>query len=202
MKKTLLLCLLTLFALWSFADNNVTKINVNKTKVNKTGVNKNSVVDSSDNVLSVKVLKTKDLKRIPVEVSLNNPTVPLTCVQCFLQLSDSTAKFCKDEENNAYLYSRTTRWTQQHQAVMAWNPRKHPNSLMVMVITPLSENLKGTMGPVCIVYFDGSSLPDGIYSVKMLDSNVVWTDKHQVRSYLVPDTETTFKISNGEVKTK
>lgn len=184
MKKTLLLCLLTLFGLWSFADN------------------KNSVVDSSDNVLSVKVLNTKDLKRIPVEVSLDNPSVPVTCVQCFLQLSDTTANFCKDEGGKTYIYSRTTRWTQQHQAVMAWSPHKHPNSLMLMVITPLSENFKGTMGPVGIVYFDGSSLPNGTYTLKMFDSNVVWTDKRQVRSYLIPDTETTFEISNGKIKTK
>lgn len=75
MKKLLLMCVLGLFCMESFADD------------------LKSVVDSSDNVLTVKVNGTEDIKRIPVEVNMSNPSVPMTCVQCYLQLSDSMAVF-------------------------------------------------------------------------------------------------------------
>ena len=82
MKKLLLMCVLGLFCMELFADD------------------LKSVVDSSDNVLTVKVNGTEDIKRIPVEVNMSNPSVPMTCVQCYLQLSDSMAVFCQDKESN------------------------------------------------------------------------------------------------------
>ncbi len=181
MKKLLLPLLLALVCLPSFAD---------KLK---------SVVDSSDNVLTVKVVAAKDLKRVPVEVWMNNPSVPMTCVQCYLQMSDSSDVFCKDGDGKSYLFTRTTRWTQQHQVMMTWNTKRHHQALMAMIVSPHSENFKGTVGPILTMYMDASSLADGSYSLKLLDSNMVWTDKHDIRTYLTPDTEATFVIKKGKL---
>lgn len=182
MKRMLLSCLMLIFGMVAFADN------------------LKSVVDSSDNVLSLKVQETNDLKRIPLEVTMTNPSVPMTCVQCYLQVSDSLAAFCKDDDGKTYICSRTTRWTKQHQAILSWNPKNHKSSLMALIVSPMSENFNGTMGPVLITYFDGSKLADGDYTVKMFDANMVWTDKRNIRTYLTPDREVRFSISAGKLK--
>lgn len=159
-----------------------------------------SVVDSSDNVLTVRIAGAEDPKRIPIEVCMDNPSVPVTCVQCYLQVSDSSAVFCKDSDGKSYLFSRTTRWTQQHQVMMFWSAKQHRQSLMAMVVSPLSENFKGTTGPVLTVYLDVSSLADGTYSLRLFDSNMVWTDKRRICTYLSPGTETSFVIEGGKLR--
>jgi hypothetical protein len=174
MKRLMWLWLLALACMPSLADNLKT------------------TVDSSDNVLSVKIMKSKDLKRVPVDVYMDNLSVPMTCVQCYLQLSDSSNVFCKDEDGKSILFSRTTRWTPQHQTLLTWNTKKHTGSLMALVVSPKSENFKGTTGPVLTVYMDLSSLADGKYTLRMHDANMVWTDKRKISTYLTPDTEATF----------
>lgn len=182
MKKLLLMCVLGLFCMKSFADD------------------LKSVVDSSDNVLTVKVNGTEDIKRIPVEVNMSNPSVPMTCVQCYLQLSDTMAVFCQDKESNSYLFSRTPRWKEQHHVLLAWDAKHHRQSLMAMVVSSLSDNFTGTAGPVLTVYVDGSSLADGTYSVRLFDANMVWTDKRKICSYLTPESTAVFNVVNGRLQ--
>lgn len=181
MKKFIVLSLLAVFSLSIYADNKV------------------SVVDSSDNVLSIQVQRGKDPKRIPVQISMDNPSVPMTCIQVYIQVSDSNARFSKDETGETFLCSKTSRWTTQHQTMFSWDTPKTPKVLMALLVTPTSENLKGTTGPVITVYLDASTLSDGTHTIRMFDSNMVWTDKTNVTSYLTPDCETTFKISKGKL---
>lgn len=163
--------------------------------------NKGGIADSA-NVLKVKVLPASDIARIPVQVEMENPTVPMTCVQCYLQVSDTTALFCKDGEEKGYMFSRTPRWTSSHNAMLAWNTKKHPNTLMVMVISTKSRDFEGNTGGVVTVYLDGSKLKNGKYTVSLVSSNMVWTDRRAVKTYYTPDTDTVFYIKNGKLVLK
>ena len=181
MKKLLSLFLLCFAWLVSFADN------------------KASIVDSSDNVLDIEVLKTDNIARIPVRISMKNPSVAMTCVQCHIEVSDSAAVFCKNEEEKNFIYSSTSRWTPQHQVMFAMGTKKYPRALMAILASTISENFKDDKGPLLTVYVDGSSLKDGDYTVSLRGSNMVWTDKREVRTYLTPDTSASFSVKEGKV---
>lgn len=163
---------------------------------------KANVVDSSNNKLTLRVLPTKDLHNIPVQVSMQNPDVPMACVQCHFQVSDTLATFAKDKDALSFLCRRTERWKNSHQTIPILNPKNHPGTLMVMVISPLNESFNDVSGPVVEMYIDGSRLADGTYTVSMIDANMVWTDRKTVCTYLTPDQQATFRIKNGKLKIK
>ena len=157
------------------------------------------VVDSSDNRLVMKVLPAEDLSKIPVQVSMENP-IPMTCVQCYIAGPDTINTFVHtDDAQKNVVYASSDRWASQHNVLFSWNTKSHPHTLMILVVSTQSENFKGDNGPIVTVYFDGSSLPDGEYSIKMTDANMVWTDRKSVTTYLTPDIEALFSIKAGKL---
>jgi len=180
MKKIAILCLLTLFAMGSV-------------------VSYAQAVDSTDNKLSIKVLPTKDIKKIPVEVSLKN-SIDITCVQCFIAgpTSENTFLVAADDSTSV-VYKPSERWHQNHTTMFAWNEREHKDMLMAMVVNTRSLNFSGNEGPIITVYFDGSALEDGDYSVRLAEGNAIWTDRKAVKSYDSPATQANFKIKKHKL---
>ncbi|MBO4592715.1 MAG: hypothetical protein J5678_00775 [Bacteroidaceae bacterium] len=178
MKKFSLFILLTMLAMVSRADV--------------------VVADSSDCRLTIKVLPTEDVTKIPIQVSMTN-SVPMTCVQCYLSTPDTTDLFFYTGENRGVAFTPSDRWASQHHTMFSWGTKKHPFAMMALVVSTLSENFKGTDGPLFKVYFDGSKLADGSYSIKMQDANMVWTDRRKITTYLTPDAEAPFSIQDGKL---
>ncbi len=181
MKRILLATLLTVFSVSLMAQN------------------KSSVVDSSDNRLTATVIQGNDIHKIALQIGLENPTIPVTCVQCYVQLPDTTAQFCKDEAGQHYLCTKTDRWASQHNPVIRYGAKGHPHELMIMLISSQSEDFSGNTGALFTLYFDGAQLPDGEHTINIKGINLVWTDLHDVRTYLVPDLQTSFFIKEGQV---
>ena len=183
MKKILLAITLALVAIVSFAGHS-------------------AEADSTANLLSVAVLPTKDLAKVPVQVSLTNE-LPITCVQCYLATPDTVNIFLfESEDRKSAIYTASDRWEANHQAVIAWNTPHCPNTLMTMVVSTKSEDFKQNSGPIITVYFDASKLGDGDYAVRMTGGNAVWTDKKKVKVYNTPDAEAPFSIKRGKLKVK
>ena len=111
---------------------------------------------SASNIISVEVLPTKDLTKVPVQVSLTN-SVPITCVQCYLGMPDSADVFLR-EGDKLVTYTPSQRWNANHQALLVWNTKKYPGKLMAMVISTRSEDFKENSGPIITVYIDASKL--------------------------------------------
>lgn len=183
MKKTFCLLALLLLCVATFADNKAT------------------VVDSSENVVTAVVCPTSNIARVPIVVSMTNPTVPMTCMQCYIEPPCEDVKFCQVEDGSI-IQTSSKRWGAQHQAVFSTKPKNHPNSMMVMVVSTSSSNFAGNEGPIITVYFDASSLSDGDYTIKLKDINMVWTDKRDIVTYLSPDTEVPFSVKNKTIVTK
>ncbi|MBR3372725.1 MAG: hypothetical protein IKN51_01910 [Bacteroidaceae bacterium] len=152
---------------------------------------------SASNIISVEVLPTKDLTKVPVQVSLTN-SVPITCVQCYLGMPDSADVFLR-ESDKLVTYTPSQRWNANHQALLVWNTKKYPGKLMAMVISTRSEDFKENSGPIITVYIDASKLGNGNHRLLMTKANVVWTDTKTTKTYDTPDAEIPFVIKNDEV---
>lgn len=152
---------------------------------------------NAQNAVSLSVLPTKDLTRVPVQVSLTN-AVPFTCLQCYLTAPDSADIFLHDGDRSV-AHSPSERWNANHQAVLAWNTKRYPNQLMVMVVSTRSEDFKGNDGPIITVYLDASKLDNGDHILCMTKANAVWTDRKKTKTYNMPDAEVTFRIKHGKV---
>lgn len=183
MKKTVILCLFALLAMCSLTT-------------------KADVVETSDNKLSIKVLPTKNIAKIPVEISLTNP-VEMTCVQCYIATPTGKNTFVTSvKDSTKVLWEKTERWDDNHITMFAWNESKHPNLLMAMVVNTSSLNFEGNAGPVLRLFINGSDLEDGDYCVKLQDGNMVWTDRKKVTTYLCPDVQANFKIKKHKLVLK
>ena len=158
---------------------------------------KGEAADSTSCILTMKVGPTKDLTKVPLQLSLTN-CVNITCIQCFLATPDSTNTFAYGADKKI-ASERSDRWAGNHQAILAWNTKDHPNTLMAMVVSTMSEDFNGNDGPIITLYFDASKLSDGDYAIKLTDGNAVWTDKRKTKVYYSPDTEAPFTIKKGKL---
>lgn len=168
--------------------------------------------DSSSNVMTVKVMPAKDLKKVPVSVSLAN-SLPITCVQCFVATPDTADTFCyiyeadkgdaqkpaKDRKRKGVAYDRTERWAATHQALLSWNTKSCPGTMMALIASPLNESFAGSDGAVLTIYFDASQLGEGEHSIKMMKANVSWTNGKEIKTFYSPDMEARFLIKDGAV---
>lgn len=158
-----------------------------------------STADSTSNVLSVRVLETNDLTRIPIQVSLTNE-LPITCAQCYIATPDTIDLFVHNEDDKKKIAcTPSDRWGKQHHSVVSWAPKSDPHTAVAMVVSSANEDFKGNEGPIMTLYFDGSKLGNGVHSVKMLKGNVAWTDHKDIKVFYTPDAEVSFTIKRGKV---
>lgn len=172
-------------------------------------------VDSSANMMSVKVMPTNDLTKVPVRVSLAN-ALPFTCVQCFITTPDSTDTFLylNDEDRNSssqdsteklrrksVAYTPTERWAKSHTPMLSWDTKSCPGTMMILIASPKNENFAGNEGPLITLYFDATALTDGDYYVKMVGANMAWTDNRNIKAFYSPDMEAKFAIKDGKLIT-
>ena len=172
-------------------------------------------VDSGVNVMSVKVMPTADLTKVPVRVSLTN-SLAFTFVQCFLATPDSVDTFfyLDDADSNAsaqdstkrnnsksVAYTPTERWAGSHMPILAWNTKSCPDAMMILIVSPKNEIFAGNDGPLITLYFNATALADGDYSVRMTGANMAWIDNKNIKAVYSPDTMARFAIRGGKLIT-
>lgn len=183
MKKLAILCLMAIMTLGTYAAGT-------------------SDIDSTANKLTIKVLPSKSLSCIPIQICMTN-AIPMTCIQCYITSPDGQNTFLTaPDDSTSVLCSRTKRWDKDHTTIFKWNEHKHPDMLMTMLVNTKSLNFADNDGPVVEIYFDGSKLTDGDYCIRMTDPTMVWTNRKDVKAYTCPNTQANFKIKKGKLVLK
>ena len=119
------------------------------------------------------VENTTDIKNIPVTLYVDND-VEITGLQASFEIPTGLTKdnyhFDEDEELYFLMTNRTTK-NHQRNSKNLFKASK-PNDLSISVVSDNGSKIKETTGAIGTFWFDGSSLADGTYSVKMYDACV------------------------------
>ena len=154
-------------------------------------------IDGSDNVLTILVESTDDLSKIPVTLYLTNPTNGITAVEATLVAPVDVKKFVYDEEEEDFVYDPGTRWTKGHAPMLAAGTEEHgADGFFISIADSKTRDFKETEGAIITVYFDGSDLGDGDYTVKMKDAISVAVGDI---TYTSADVDAAFSIKDGKV---
>ena len=154
-------------------------------------------IDGSDNVLTILVESTDDLAKIPVTLYLTNPTNGITAVEATLVAPVDVKKFVYDEEEEDFVYDPGTRWTKGHAPMLAAGTEEHgADGFFISIADSKTRDFKETEGAIITVYFDGSDLGDGDYTVKMKDAISVAVGDI---TYTSADVDAAFSIKDGKV---
>lgn len=155
----------------------------------------------SDVMLTAVVQSTNDVSKIPVTIYLTNPSTEIKAIEAVLEAPVAVDKF----DNIAY--SNTDRWNSMAEIQMAAGTENHgANGFFISILNWTGDRLtdpyaqitecSGTEGPIITVYFDGSELADGNYTVRMYDAFAVASGSSSIDS---PDANIEFSIQNGKV---
>ena len=129
------------------------------------------IINGSDNVLSIVVKSTADKTKIPVTLSLTNPNTEITSVEATLFVPVDVHKFVFDEEEEDFMYVKSSRLTKGHSPVLSAGTEEHgADGFFISIADSKTRNLKGNEGEIITVFFDGSELGDGEYAVQMKDA--------------------------------
>ena len=184
MKKIFTLCLLAVAAMFA------------------TTASAQKIVKAEDNdkaIMHVFVGNTDDLTKIPITVTLTNPDLPITAVEASIKVPVDVQKFLYSEDDEDFVVDGTERWTKTHVATMAAGTALHGrDGFFFSVVSTKTQNFKGPEGGVITLFFDGSELAPGKYTVKMYDVIAVWSDKKGTTTYNNNDEEATFTIADGK----
>ena len=184
MKKIFTLCLIAATAMFA------------------TKVSAQNIVKAEDNdkaIMHISVGNTDDLTKIPVTVTLTNPELPITAAEASIKVPVDVKKFVYSEDDEDYVVDGRDRWMKTHVATVAAGTALHgADGFFFSVVSTKTQNFKGTEGGVITLYFDGSELAPGKYTVKMYDAIAVWSDKTSTTTYNNYDEETTFTIADGK----
>ena len=116
---------------------------------------------------------TTDIKNIPVTLYVDND-VEITGLQATFAIPDVLTKtsLVFDEEEETY-FSISGRATKNHKknSKELFKSSK-PNDLSISIVSDNGSMIKDNSGEMGTFWFDGSSLADGTYSVKMYDACV------------------------------
>ena len=150
-------------------------------------------------LLTISVGSTTDLAKIPVSVILTNPEVTITAVEGCLFSPAGVKSFLYDEDEEAFVFDRSDRWRGSHgNTSFAGTDRHGMDWFFFSIVSNTSANFKGTDGVIATFYFDGSTLGDGNYEIKLKDAISVWTDKRDTKTYDAKPMSSTFTISGGK----
>ena len=149
--------------------------------------------------LTISVGSTTDLAKIPVSVILTNPEVEITAVEGCMFSPAGVNSFLYDEQNEDFEYDASDRWTRSHGNTSFAGTKLHGfDWFFFSIVSNKSLNFKGNDGVIATFYFDGSSLADGKYEIKLKDAISVWTDKRNTKTYDAKPMSSTFTISGGK----
>lgn len=148
--------------------------------------------------LVVKVLPTADIHRVPVEVSMNN-SIDISACEFYLSLPEGVSDFLYDEEEEDYVYDKSSRWTNSHTAFIHKGTIYHPDYLFVSIVSSKSSNFKNNEGVIITLYFDGSKVTNGAYNIQMIDPMIIWTDKKTTESHDTPENDQNFTVEDGKI---
>ncbi|GEM_PF-4557965 len=153
----------------------------------------------------IEVESTSDLKNIPVNLYIDND-VELVGYQASFALPEGLGKsnFIFDEDEEVY-FVLSSRATKNHikNTKELW-VASHPNDLLVSCLSDNNSKLKNTSGSVGTFTFDGSSLSDGEYEVKMYDAFALPTAsaRYDAAGYHTPDQSADYKSFEYSAKLK
>jgi hypothetical protein len=154
---------------------------------------------------------TTDINNIPVTLYVDND-VEITGLQATFAIPDVLTKsnLVFDDEEETY-FSISSRATKNHKknSKELFKASK-PNDLSISIVSDNGSMIKETSGEIGTFWFDGSSLADGTYSVKMYDacvfpdanSRIDAAGQHtpdQSADYKAFEFECTFTLANGAV---
>ena len=167
---------------------------------------------SAQNVnMSIQVGSTTDVKSIPVTLCMDN-NVEILGLQATFSLPEGLTKdkFCYDEDEEMY-FSLSNRVTKNHiRNTKELFKTSKPNDLSISIVSDNGSMIKDTSGEIGTFWFDGRSLADGTYTVKMYDacafpdrdSRIDAGGQHtpdQSADYKGFECEASFTIKNGQV---
>ncbi|MDY3063576.1 MAG: InlB B-repeat-containing protein [Bacteroidaceae bacterium] len=148
--------------------------------------------------LIVKVLPTADIHRIPVEVSMNN-SIDITACEFYLSIPEGVTDYLYDEEEEDYVYDKSSRWTNSHNCFINKGTIYHPNDLYVSITSSKTVNFKNNEGAIITLYFDGSKVANGAYNIQIIDPMIIWSDKKTTESHNTPENDQNFTVEDGKV---
>lgn len=155
--------------------------------------------------MSLIIGSTNDKSRIPVSVCMDNPYIDIYALEVCIQAPVNVNYFLWDEEKKKAEYTDTERWN-YHSAVTSYGSAQHgDNALFISIAGPaISRPFIGNEGTVITVFFDGSKLADGEYTVKMFDALAITYETNSYgqsidKGYKVAPYDATFSIKNGHV---
>jgi len=115
--------------------------------------------------------ETTDLKRIPVTLYMDND-VEITGLQAAFALPGGLTKdkYYYDEDEEMY-FSLSSRATKNHNKnTKELFAASAPDDLILSCVSDNGSKLKESSGEIGTFWFDGRTLADGTYSVKMYDA--------------------------------
>ncbi|MBQ7742090.1 MAG: Ig domain-containing protein [Bacteroidaceae bacterium] len=154
----------------------------------------NAAGDAGDDVEIFAVVEsTDDVSNIPITLCLTNPSTEICGIEAKFDPPVDVSKFV-----NTDLYNSTDRWN-KNTVVDLSTPTYENNALYCWLrdSEDYGTPLKDTEGPVITVYFDGSELADGSYTVKMYDV-IAYTPPY-TKIYTLDEANIGFSIRNGKV---
>lgn len=131
-------------------------------------------ITKSQNVnMYIEVGVTSDLRNIPVTLYVDND-VEIAGLQATFAIPDGLNKtsYVFDEEEERY-FSISGRATKNHKKnSKEFFKASAPNDLSISIVSDNGSMIKGNSGDIGTFWFDGSSLADGTYIVKMYNACV------------------------------
>lgn len=116
---------------------------------------------------------TTDIKNIPVTLYVDND-VEITGLQATFAIPEVLTKtsyvFDEDEETYFSISSRATKNHKKNSKELF--KASKPNDLSISIVSDNGSMIKDNSGEMGTFWFDGSSLADGTYSVKLYDACV------------------------------
>ncbi len=155
------------------------------------------IITESDNVVSIVVQSTNDMAKIPVTVFLTNPNTDITSLEASLIAPVDVHKFVYDDEDEDFVYEKTSRWVKGHVPTMNAGTEEHgADAFFISIADSKTRNFKQNEGAIITVFFDGSELGEGEYAVQMIDAISVAVGD---LVYTSPNMSAAFTVTEGVV---
>ena len=170
-----------------------------------------SAIQAQNVNMYILVENTTDAKNIPVTLYVDND-VDITGLQATFAIPESLTKdnylYDEDEELWFLMSNRATKNHQKNSKNLI--KASTPNDLSISIVSDNGSKIKETSGAIGTFWFDGSTLADGTYTVKMYDacvfpdanSRIDAAGQHtpeQKDDYKPFEFECTFTVANGTI---
>ena len=160
-----------------------------------------------DNSMNCYVPSNSDLGRVPVTITLENPTTDIMAIEANLEIfsyKDGNLETIDGSVEDFIFkgrqasYEDDNRWTGHTGTFYKGTAYYGRNALWISVATRYTEPFEGNKGSIITVFFDASSYPDGNYVIKMF--NALCVDKTATGFHNNNDVYAYFIVKNGQVE--